>query len=125
MFHSKYFMYLVAGVTAFFSPIAGSLAFVGFLASADFITGVIKAHKAGNITSKRMIDKVYSSLGYFIAIIIAHVVETHIGNEIVPMVKAVIAVIAVTELQSLRENIQEITGVDLLKSISAVVKKKA
>lgn len=124
MFHSKYFMYLVAGVTAFFSPIAGSLAFVGFLASADFITGVIKAHKAGNITSKRMIDKVYSSLGYFIAITIAHVVETHIVNDIVPMVKAVIAVIAVTELQSLRENIKEITGVDLLNTVTNVVKKK-
>jgi phage-related holin len=118
-------MYLVAGVTAFFSPIAGSLAFVGFLAGADFITGIIKARKAGNITSKRMIDKVYSSLGYFIAITIAHVVETHIGNDIVPMVKAVIAVIGVTELQSLRENIKEITGVDLLNTVTTVVKKKS
>lgn len=125
MFQSKYFLYLVAGVTAFFSPIAGALGFVGFLCVADFITGVIKAHKAGNITSKRMIDKVYASAGYFIAIIIAHVVEKNIGGDVVPMVKAVIAVIGVTELQSLRENIKEITGVDLLNTVTTVVKKKS
>ena len=125
MILNKYLLYITAGLAAFFAPIVGSLGFVGVLVMSDFITGVIKARKAGNVTSKRMIDKAYSSAGYFIAICIAHFVETHIGGDIIPMVKAMIAVIAVTELQSLRENIKEITGVDLLNTVTTITKKKS
>jgi hypothetical protein len=35
-----------------------------------------------------------------------------------------VAIIAVAEIQSLRENIQILTGLDILKSVSGLFKKK-
>lgn len=71
-----------------------------------------------------MIDKFYISTGYFIGILVAHVMEGYFGDA-VPMVKAVVAIIALTEIQSLRENIENLTGTDILKPIVKILRKEA
>jgi phage-related holin len=114
---------MISGFVAFMSPISDVLYFVGFIVVCDFITGIIKANKAGDFNSTRMRDKFWDSVGYFIGIIIAHYVEMIFGNT-VPLVKAVVAIIALTELQSVRENITEITGTDILKPIINLIKTK-
>jgi hypothetical protein len=48
----------------------------------------------------------------------------YFGDEI-PLVKPVIAMIALSELQSMRENIEAITGVDLLKNLFNVLQRKS
>lgn len=120
---SKFFALLVSGALAFLLPLTEVLIFVGFIVSCDFITGVIKAHKKGEVRSGRMIDKFYDSVGYFIGILIAHYAEIFFGDA-VPLVKAVVAIIALTELQSVRENITEITGNDILKPIINMLKNR-
>lgn len=122
-FASKFFALMVSGLLAFLFPLKEVLIFVGFIVSCDFITGVIKAHKKGEVRSSRMIDKFYDSIGYFIGILIAHYAEIFFGDT-VPLVKAVVAIIALTELQSVRENISEITGTDILKPIINLIKSK-
>ena len=52
-------------------------------------------------------------------------VEVYVGLEAGFIVKALVAIIALSELQSIRENIESITGIDILKNISNVFKKKS
>ena len=120
----KYLAYLTTGLIAYLSSILTSLLFVGGLVMFDWITGVIKAHKLGTLSSRAMIKKFYTGSSYLVAIAAVRLCEVYFGDEI-PLVKPVIAMIALSELQSMRENIQAITGVDLLKNLFNVLQRKA
>jgi phage-related holin len=120
----KYLAYLTTGLIAYLSPILTSLLFVGGLVMFDWITGVMKAHKLGEISSRKMIKKFYTGSSYLVAIAAVRLCEVYFGDEI-PLVKPVIAMIALSELQSMRENIQAITGIDLLKNLFNVLQRKS
>jgi phage-related holin len=90
----------------------------------DWITGVMKAHKLGTLSSRAMIKKFYTGASYLVAIAAVRLCEVYFGDEI-PLVKPVIAMIALSELQSMRENIHAITGVDLLKNLFNVLQRKS
>jgi phage-related holin len=120
----KYTIYLVTGLIAYLSPILTSLLFVGGLVMFDWITGVMKAHKLGTLSSRAMIKKFYTGSSYLVAIAAVRLCEVYFGDEI-PLVKPVIAMIALSELQSMRENIQAITGIDLLKNLFNVLQRKS
>jgi phage-related holin len=119
----KYTIYLITGLIAYLTPILTSLLFVGGLVMFDWITGVMKAHKLGTLSSRAMIKKFYTGSSYLVAIAAVRLCEVYFGNEI-PLVKPVIAMIALSELQSMRENIQAITGIDLLKNLFNVLQRK-
>jgi phage-related holin len=119
----KYIALVVLGGLTFLSPLEGSLLFVGMISMADFITGIIKAKKTGTITSRKMINKAYAAAGYFVAILLSHGVEIYFGD-VIPVVKAVVAIIALTEIQSVRENIKEITGTDVLSPLTKMLQRK-
>jgi hypothetical protein len=114
-FFAKYWLSIMAGFMAFFTPLKDVFLFVGIMVMADWITGIAKGLKTNTFTSAKCIVKVWTSLGYFISIIIAKSIEdyTHLDA----IVKAVVGIIAISELQSLRENIQTLTKVDILKPI--------
>jgi hypothetical protein len=71
-----------------------------------------------------MIKKFYTGASYLVAIAAVRLCEVYFGDEI-PLVKPVIAMIALSELQSMRENIQAITGIDLLKNLFNVLQRKS
>jgi hypothetical protein len=119
----KYTIYLITGLIAYLTPILTSLLFVGGLVMFDWITGVMKAHKLGTLSSREMIKKFYTGSSYLVAIAAVRLCEVYFGDEI-PLVKPVIAMIALSELQSMRENIQAITGIDLLKNLFNVLQRK-
>jgi hypothetical protein len=119
----KYTIYLITGLIAYLTPILTSLLFVGGLVMFDWITGVMKAHKLGTLSSRAMIKKFYTGASYLVAIAAVRLCEVYFGDEI-PLVKPVIAMIALSELQSMRENIQAITGIDLLKNLFNVLQRK-
>lgn len=121
---NKLLIYIITGLIAFFAPITEVMIFVGAIVTCDFITGIIKARKTATVRSDKMADKFYVSIGYFIGIIIAHYCELVFGNS-VPIVKAVVAIIGLTEIQSVRENITVITGMDILKPIINLLNKKS
>jgi phage-related holin len=120
----KYTIYLVTGLVAYLTPILTSLLLVGGLVMFDWITGIIKSHKLGTLSSRAMIKKFYTGSSYLVAIAAVRLCEVYFGDEI-PLVKPVIAMIALSELQSMRENIQAITGVDLLKNLFNVLQRKS
>jgi len=119
----KYTIYLITGLIAYLTPILTSLLLVGGLVMFDWITGIIKAHKLGTLSSRVMIKKFYTGSSYLVAIAAVRLCEVYFGDEI-PLVKPVIAMIALSELQSMRENIQAITGIDLLKNLFNVLQRK-
>jgi phage-related holin len=120
----KYTIYLITGLIAYLTPILTSLLLVGGLVMFDWITGVMKAHKLGTLSSRAMIKKFYTGSSYLVAIAAVRLCEVYFGDDI-PLVKPVIAMIALSELQSMRENIQAITGVDLLKNLFNVLQRKS
>ncbi len=120
---NKYVILIVTGIITFISPIADTLIFVGIISVFDFVTGIMKAHKSGTISSRRMINKLYAVIGYFVGILISHLLEGYFGDAI-PMVKAVVAIIALTEIQSVRENIKEISGTDILSPLTKILQRK-
>jgi hypothetical protein len=120
----KYTIYLITGLIAYLTPILTSLLLVGGLVMFDWITGVMKAHKLGTLSSRAMIKKFYTASSYLVAIGAVRLCEVYFGDEI-PLVKPVIAMIALSELQSMRENIQAITGIDLLKNLFNVLQRKS
>lgn len=122
---AKYFLLAIAALCTFLSPIVPTLFFVGMISVIDFVTGIIGAKVKGEkIQSRKMIRKFYAVFGYFCGIMIAHILEMYFGD-VVPMTKAVVAIIAITEIQSVRENIEAITGVDILKPLERILKQKA
>lgn len=120
---NKYALLILTGIVTFIAPIQETLFFVGMISVADFVTGLMKAQKANNVSSRKMINKLYAVTGYFIGICIAHSLEGYFGDAI-PMVKAVVAIIALTEIQSVRENIKEITGTDILSPLTKILQRK-
>ena len=120
---NKYAILVATGLITFIAPIHDTLIFVGVISVFDFVTGVMKAHKSGTISSRKMINKLYAVIGYLIGILISHLLEGYFGDAI-PMVKAVVAIIALTEIQSVRENIKEISGTDILSPLTKILQRK-
>lgn len=115
---------IFAAIVTLLTPLYPTLWLVGFISIVDFLTGVLGAKSKGEeIKSNKMIRKFYSVIAYFLGILIAHVIGGYYGDADF-MVKAVVAIIAVTELQSVRENIQAITGVDILKPLIRILERK-
>lgn len=101
----------------FLAPIKPVLFAVGFLVLVDLITGLYASHKRNEkITSNGIRRTITKTLAYMAAVICSHVMETVFLNGI-PVVKVVGGLIAITEFQSLMENISSITKIDLWKAI--------
>lgn len=122
LLYNKYWISILAGLVAYFTPLKEVFMLVGCLVIADFFTGVGKALKSNTFSSAKAIHKFWVSFGYFIGIIVAKNLETYLHQDI--LVKPIVMVIAISEVQSLRENIQALTNVDILKPISNLFNKK-
>jgi phage-related holin len=120
----KYLPMLIAGIVAYLSPILTSLMFVGGLVMFDWITGMIKGSKLNKFNSRTMIKKFYTGASYLVAIAAVRLCEVYFGEE-VPLVKPLVAIITLSELQSMRENIEAITGVDVLKHLFGFLQRKS
>jgi len=118
----KYALSIVAGLMAYYTPLKEVFVFVGILVFADFTTGIAKAIKNRNFNSSKCIRKFWVSLGYFVGISVARAFEIYIHQDVI--VKPMVAIIAVTEVQSLRENILALTNVDIIKPITNLFIKK-
>jgi hypothetical protein len=121
-FISKYALSIFMGLMAYYTPLREVFVFVGILVFADFTTGISKAIKNKEFSSSKCIRKFWVSLGYFVGISVARAFEIYIHQDVI--VKPMVAIIAVTEVQSLRENILALTQVDIIKPITNLFTKK-
>ena len=122
---SKYGGLALAAVLTYLAPLQSTLFLIVAISLIDFITGIMSAKtKSEVITSNKMIRKFYAVLSYFLAILISHVIGGYYGDADF-MVKAVVAIIAVSELQSVRENIKGVTNLDILKPLINMLERKS
>jgi hypothetical protein len=122
----KYLPIVIAGLVAYLSPIYTSLLFVGSLVMFDWITGMIKGSKQGKFNSRTMIKKFYTGSAYLVALMMVRACELYFSDESnIPLVKPLVAIIALSELQSMRENIEAITGTDILKGLFNFLQRKS
>lgn len=101
---------------AIFAPIKGMLITTGVMIFADLITGVWAAAKRGETISsaglRRTATKIFV---YESALMLAFLAETYL-SDVLPFVKMASAMISVTELKSIYENLNSISGANLLKA---------
>ena len=122
---SKYGGLALAAVLTYLTPLQSTLFLIVAISLIDFISGIMSAKTKNEvITSNKMIRKFYAVLSYFLAILISHVIGGDYGDADF-MVKAVVAIIAVSELQSVRENIKGVTNLDILKPLINMLERKS
>lgn len=122
-FYTKYLTYITVGLMIYFSPIVGDLVFVGFLVMTDWITGLLKGAKTNTFSSDLAIKKFWVSIGYLFGILVVRAIEVNYKMDHL-IVKPVVAIITISELQSLRENFQILTGSDIFKPVLNIFKRK-
>lgn len=117
---------LALAIIAVFAPIQAAITTVAVLIAIDLITGIMASKKRGGpITSagiKRTVGKV---LLYEAALCVSFLVQTYLTGDILPAVKLISALIGVTELKSILENMDSISGQSLFKTlISKIVQSQ-
>lgn len=114
----KYAQPLALSILAVLAPIKAILLVTGFLIFSDLVSGVIAARKRGETISssglRRTITKI---LVYNLAVISGFLVETYMISELLPVSKLISGVIALVELKSILENLNNINGTDIFKTV--------
>jgi len=128
----EFFVKLGIAAVAALAPIHAVLVSVGVLVFVDIVTGVWSAKKQGQaISSARLRDSVTKLLIYQVLIITGFLVETHLIEGLIPIVKIAAGLIVAVEFVSVLENMNKILGndmfqiiIDKLGSKNAVRKKR-
>ena len=114
----KFIETLALSILAVFAPIQATIAVVALLILADLITGIIASKKRGEpITSagiKRTVGKVFL---YEIALCLSFLVQQYLTGDYLPACKLVGALIGLTELKSILENLETISGDRLFRVV--------
>lgn len=106
------------GVFAVLAPVKPTLIAVGVLIVADLISGLIAAAKKKEpITSAGLRRTVTKMFVYQMAVVTGFIAETYLIGDLVPVTKIVSGMIGVVELKSVFENLNIISGQNLLKQI--------
>lgn len=91
----------------------------------DFVTGVRASKKEGQkFTMSMAMDKTINKLtGQFAALIVAFILQKIFLNDL-PVMKAIELAIVLTQVQSIRENVQTLLNFDILKDTYNLLKRK-
>ena len=113
--------YLVAalvGLASIFAPIRDVLTVTLVLITADLLTGMYAAHKRGESIQSSAIRRTVSKvLIYEIAIAIAFLAQHYLMDDVLPAAKLIASMVGMVELKSVLENLNSISGTDLLKAV--------
>lgn len=109
---------LLVVIATVLAPIKGALITCGMLVIIDLITGIwaskIRKEAITSAGIRRTVSKLFV---YEIAIILAYFTEGYLTGADVPVLKVVTGLVGVTELLSCLENINTISGTNVLKTI--------
>lgn len=107
---------MLLSIATVFAPIKSVIITAGILVIADLVLGIMAArHRKEPITSagfRRSITKVFI---YEIAIMLAYITETYLTGPDVPVSKIVSGFVGITELKSVIENLNELSGDSIFK----------
>ena len=105
-------------VLAVFAPIKGMLISSLVLIAADLITGIIAAKKRGeSINSSGFRRTVVKVFVYQASIMLAYLAQHFMMSDAIPVTNMIASFVGLTELTSVLENLNSISGGNLLKQI--------
>lgn len=105
-------------VLAVFTPIKAALLTVLVLVIVDLVTGVIAAYKRNEkITSAELRRSLSKIVIYEVTLCLAYLSEHYLISDEIPVMKLVSGMVGLVELKSILENLNEISGENLLKAI--------
>ena len=114
----KWLEALVVGVWAIFAPIHAAIIVSGVFIVADMITGIMAARKRGEkVTSAGLRRTLTKFFVYEIALVLAFLGQKYLLSDIFPACKVVSGMVGIVELKSIFENLNELSGQDLLKMV--------
>ena len=101
-----------------FAPIKGIMLTAFALVVVDLITGLLAAKKQGTpITSAAFSRTLIKTAIYQTAIVMGFITETYLTGDMFPVSKIITSYIGMTELLSLIENLNIISGGSLMKTL--------
>jgi len=116
---------LFIALSLLLAPIKPALATAFLLVMVDLVTGLMAARKRKEkITSlglRRTISKLFI---YELLIILSFLTETHLTGDLIPLVKLFAGFVGITELKSVMENLDAISGEPIISKIVDKLTKK-
>jgi phage-related holin len=101
-----------------FVPIKATLITVMVLTLVDLGMGIAAARKRGEkVTSSGLKRTVIKLLVYEAVVMLGYLTEQYLTGEFVPVVKILGGLVGLTELKSVLENAEELTGIPILQVI--------
>lgn len=107
---------LLLATLAVFMPIKAALLLIVILTLLDLVTGVAAAIKSKEpITSNGLKRTVIKLLVYLSVACLGFLVEKFLTGDFVPLAKIMSGLVGITELKSILENMETITGLPILQ----------
>src|ERR1017187_6759867 len=114
----SYLKSLALSILVVFAPIHAALLTAFILVMCDLVLGVMAAKKRGeHITSAGFRRTIGKLVVYEVAIALGFLCETYMTGPLVPVSKIIAGFVGITEIKSLMENLNEISGGDILKGL--------
>ena len=120
----QYLMPMFVAAISIFTPVVPMLLTIGVLIVIDFLVGIYRAFKMKEqITSRKMGNTISKMFLYQLTIISLFLFETYILMGILPVTKIGAALISITELKSIDESVEKMTGVGIWKKLVKIIKR--
>lgn len=119
----QHVMALLGSLAVYFQPTYSLLLLVGFFVTMDTIAAIAAAVKNGEPITSRKFRAVFPKfIVYGIAVLVAHVLQKEFFSDF-PAIKIIAGYIVYSELLSIDENIEKITGQSMFRFFIKMLKK--
>ena len=109
---------LIMSVALVFMPIKATLITVMVLTVADLISGIMASRKEGKkITSSGLKRTIIKTTVYELVVMLGFLTEQFMTGDALPIVKILAGFIGLTELKSVLENVERISGMPIIKML--------
>jgi hypothetical protein len=120
----QYLLPMFVATISIFTPVIPMLLTIGVLIVIDFLVGIYRAFKMNEqITSRKMGNTISKMFLYQLTIISLFLFETFILMGILPVTKIGSVLISITELKSIDESVEKMTGVGIWKKLVRIIKR--
>jgi hypothetical protein len=119
----QHLLALLGSLIVYFQPVYGVLLMVGFFVSMDTIAAMTAAFKNGEPITSRKFRAIFPKfIIYGVAVLVSHVIQRQFFPDF-PATKIIAGYIVYSELLSIDENIEKITGQSMFRFFIKMLKK--
>ena len=119
----QHLLALLGSLVVYFQPVYSVLLLVGFFVTMDTIAAMTSAMKNGEPITSRKFRAVFPKfIIYGVAVLVSHVIQRQFFLDF-PATKIIAGYIVYSELLSIDENIEKITGYSMFRFFIKMLKK--